>query len=156
MTHSRHRTDRKGLLLIAAFKYLKAISLVVIGLGALRLVHKDLSDVVLEWAKRLHLNPENRQVAHLMERLGGVGPKRILEIAIGTLAYSALLFTEGTGLFLEKRWAEYLTIVATSVFVPFEMYELFRAFTLVHVLVLVVNLLIIGYLVWVVRGGKHA
>jgi uncharacterized membrane protein (DUF2068 family) len=52
---------------------------------------------------------------------------RKLEILSGlTFAYSALFLTEGTGLFFEKRWAEFFTIIATASFIPLELYELFK------------------------------
>jgi uncharacterized membrane protein (DUF2068 family) len=58
---------------------------------------------------------------------------------------------EGAGLWLEKRWAEYLTIIATISFVPIEVYELIRHATWRRVAALGINLLVAGYLVWKVR-----
>lgn len=149
------RTDRKGLLAIAVFKYVKAVTLLLVGLALLKLLHRDLAQVIEHWAHRLHINPENRYLARLIERAGMMPEHRLLQVSIVTFFYSALLFTEGTGLFFEKRWAEYLTVVATSVFVPWEVYELFLHFTLIKLAVFIVNLLIIGYLVWIIRGSRH-
>ena len=156
MAVSAHSTDRKGLLLIAAFKYVKAVSLVVIGLGILHFMHRDLADEIVRWAHKLHINPENRYLLRVIDKMGTVGPHRMAAFAAGTFAYSALLFTEGTGLFLEKRWGEYLTIVATGVFLPWEIWEVVLHFTSVRMAVLLVNLGIVAYLVWVVRKTKPA
>ena len=62
--------------------------------------------------------------------------------------------TEGLGLLFRKRWAEYLTVVATSAFVPLELYEIARHLTLTRLVVLVVNIVIVGYLL--VRLREHA
>jgi uncharacterized membrane protein (DUF2068 family) len=70
-----------------------------------------------------------------------------------TFAYSTLFLVEGTGLFFEKRWAEYLTIVATVSFIPVEIYELFKAPSLLKGAMLVINLAIAVYLVVKVRAS---
>ena len=61
--------------------------------------------------------------------------------------YSCLLFTEGIGLWIQKRWAEYLTAIATSLFIPIEIYEIYEKFTWVRVALLVLNVFIVWYLV---------
>ena len=68
--------------------------------------------------------------------------------------YAGLDFTEGVGLWFEKRWAEVLTAVATAVFVPIEIYEIYERFTFIRVLILVVNLFVIWYLATRVKDEK--
>jgi uncharacterized membrane protein (DUF2068 family) len=65
--------------------------------------------------------------------------------------YATLFIVEGVGLWMARRWAEYLTIIATSSFVPFEVYELFRHVTWPRTVTLVINLLVVAYLVVKVR-----
>lgn len=147
----RHGPTHKGLWLIALFKLAKGTLLFLIGIGALRLMHKDVAALVEHWANALHVDPDNKYFHAVIERLGILTDKHLLQISLGTFFYSALLYTEGVGLYLEKRWAEFLTIIATSVFIPIEIYELFRHFTWVKVGVLTLNLVIVLYLYRLVR-----
>ena len=72
-------------------------------------------------------------------------------IFLGTFLYAGLFATEGIGLLMRKRWAEYFTIVTTSLLIPLEVYEMFRHFTIVKLLVTLVNLMIVWYLAARVR-----
>jgi hypothetical protein len=83
------------------------------------------------------------------------------KIGIVVIAYAALEATEMVGLWLAKRWSEYLTFVATIVFVPFEIYELTKSITTLKVVALVLNLAIAAYLLLAkrlfgARGGYQA
>jgi len=60
--------------------------------------------------------------------------------------YAALDLIEGTGLYLEKTWAEYLTLIITASFLPLEGYEVFHRVTLIRVSLLVINALVFFYL----------
>ena len=73
------------------------------------------------------------------------------------LSGSGSLFTvEGVGLWKGKRWAEYLTVIATSALIPFEVYELARRLTMVRVSALVVNVAAVIYLVYRLRHPRQA
>jgi uncharacterized membrane protein (DUF2068 family) len=65
------------------------------------------------------------------------------------------LLTEGTGLFLRKRWAEYFTIIATSSFIPLEIYEIVRRVTLGKIILLLINLAVVVYLAVEVRQNPE-
>jgi len=140
------------LFLIALFKLFKAALLIVVGLGALKLLHKDLSTTALHWAQVLHMDPENRYIHRILARVFRVTPKQLKELSVGTFIYAGLFLTEGLGLLLRKHWAEYFVIVTTSLLVPLEIYELVRHFTVVKLAVLVINVLIVWYLVVRVRS----
>ena len=89
----------------------------------------------------------------LVERAFSVNPRQLKELSAGTFFYASLLLTEGIGLLLRKGWAEYFTVITTSVFIPLEVYELARHFTLIRLGVLVVNAAIVWYLVRRLRRG---
>lgn len=147
----RHGPSHKGLWLIALFKLAKGTLLLLVGVGALKLMHKDVAALVEHWADVLHVDPGNKYFHALIERLGILTDRHLLQIGLGTFFYSALLYTEGVGLYLEKRWAEFLTIIATSVFIPIEIYELIRHLTWTRLGVLTVNVAIVLYLYRLVR-----
>jgi len=88
-------------------------------------------------------------------------PAHLYEIGIAALAYAALEATEAVGLWYAKRWAEYLTFIATIVFIPLEIDELTRSITTLKVLTLVINVAIALYLLLAkrlfgLRGGHKA
>jgi uncharacterized membrane protein (DUF2068 family) len=69
-------------------------------------------------------------------------------LAIGLIGYALLEGTEGTGLAMRRRWAEYLTVIATGLLIPYEVYELFHHATLFKVGALLLNVAVVGYLAW--------
>ncbi len=72
------------------------------------------------------------------------------------MLYGLLELVEGTGLWLDKLWAEYLTVVATSLLVPLEIYELVRKPTLLKAAGISVNVAIVAYLAWRLRERVRA
>jgi uncharacterized membrane protein (DUF2068 family) len=85
----------------------------------------------------------------------------LYEAGAVVVAYGALEATEMVGLWLTKRWAEYLTLVATVVFIPFEVYELTSSVSILKLVTFVINVAIGGYLLWSKRlfglnGGQRA
>jgi uncharacterized membrane protein (DUF2068 family) len=140
------------LVLIGAFKLLKALLLIAVGIGAIKLLHKDLASTVAHWTNMLRVDPDNRFVHRFLVRILRVTPKQLRELSLGTFLYAGLFATEGVGLLLRQRWAEYFTIITTGGLVPLEIYELARHFTAAKLVVLLVNLMIVWYLVARVRS----
>ncbi len=150
----KHSHDR-GLLLIGLFKLAKSIFFFCIGAGAIHLLHKDLGDEVLRLATRLRFDPESRIVSLIMDKVDLIDAHRLREISFATFAYSALALTEGWGLVMEKVWAEYLTLGLTVMFLPWELYELARRPDWFRLGLLVINLAVLWYLVWLLRRKKQ-
>jgi uncharacterized membrane protein (DUF2068 family) len=144
----------RGLLLIGLFKLAKAIFFFCIGVGAIHLLHKDLEDEVMRLAVKLKFDPESRFVALLLDKVDLIDAHRLRQISVATFAYSALALTEGIGLLLEKVWAEYLTLILTVSFLPWELYELFRRPDWFRLSLLLINLAVLWYLIWLLRRKK--
>ncbi len=140
------------LFLIGLFKLFKALLLIVVGVGAIKFLHKDLSSTVLHWAAALHVDTDNRYIHRVLVRIFRVTPKQLKELSVGTFIYAGLFMTEGMGLLLRKHWAEYFTIITTGLFIPLEIFELVRHFTVTKLVVTAVNMLIVWYLVARVRS----
>lgn len=140
-----------ALRLIAAFKLFKGVLLLAVGIGALRLLHRDVAEVVNRWVAELRFDPQSRFIHALLLRAGAIDDHMLRRIGAGTFFYSALLLTEGVGLWLEKRWAEYLTVILTGSFLPLEIYEVTRRINATRVAILVTNLLIVAYLIAFLR-----
>lgn len=142
---------RRGLLLIGLFKLSKAIVSVALGVGALKLLHHDIASVVLHVTDVLKIDPENRLVGVLMTKADYIGAPQLKHFSALTFTYAGLCLIEGTGLMLEKRWAEYFTLTLTILALPWECFELYKEFTIPRISLLVVNLLVLAYLIWLLR-----
>jgi uncharacterized membrane protein (DUF2068 family) len=108
-------------------------------------------------AHHLRFGPESRFVDFILERASLVNDKLLRRIGFSLFAYAALGTAEGIGLYLEKAWAEYMTLGITVSFLPWEIFEVFRRATLIRCSLLVVNILVFLYLLKVLvdRGrGK--
>src|ERR1035438_9939727 len=101
---TQKRESGTTIILIGLFKLLKGVLLILVAIGALRLLHRDVAAVVMHWVDVLHVDPENRFIHRLIERSFGIQPKHLKEISAGTFFYSSLLLTEGIGLLMRKRW----------------------------------------------------
>lgn len=141
----------RGLRLIAAFKLLKALTLIAVGIGALRLLHKDVAALVEHWINVFRVDPHNHFIDLLLGKLAILDDRRLKELSIGTFIYAAVFLVEGVGLALRKRWAEYFTIITTSSLLPIEIYELVRRVSIGRSLALVINLAVVAYLIYELR-----
>lgn len=146
-----HKAHDRGLLLIGLFKLAKSIFFFCIGMGAIHLLHKDLGDVVMRVAMALKFDPESRFVSLLLDKVDLIDVHRLKLISLGTFSYSAVALTEGVGLVLEKVWAEYLTLILTISFLPWELYELVMRPNWFRLSLLLINLAVLAYLVWLLR-----
>jgi uncharacterized membrane protein (DUF2068 family) len=155
-SNRKHDQDRRKhnqwLVLIAAYKFLLALMFFAVGVGALRLLHQDIDDVISHIGDMLRFNPESRFVNFLYDRASLINDPLLRRIGALAFSYSALGLAEGIGLYLEKAWGEFLTLVITASFLPWEIFEIFHHVTWVRVGLLVVNLLVFAYLLRIVTS----
>jgi uncharacterized membrane protein (DUF2068 family) len=143
-------------MLIAAFKLLKGFALLAVAIGALRLLHQDVAAIADHWINAFKVDPHNRYILWLLAKLPLVNDRKLTELSVGTFIYSAVFLTEGIGLALSKRWAEYFTIITTASFLPLEVYEIIHRATLAKGVALVINILVVAYLVRELRRYPKA
>ncbi|HVV43996.1 MAG TPA: DUF2127 domain-containing protein, partial [Bryobacteraceae bacterium] len=96
-------------------------------------------------------DPDNRFIHRTLLRIFNVTPRQLRELSAGTFVYAAIFLTEGTGLLRRKHWAEYMTLISTGLFIPLEVFEIYRHFTWMKVAVTTLNALIVWYLAARVR-----
>lgn len=137
--------------LIALFRWSKALVLIGAAFGAMRLLRPGVAQRAAQWAMQLPFAEQHRFVSAAVGKLTHLDTTKVAWIVAGLFAYAALFAVEGFGLWREKRWGEWLTIVATTSFIPFEAYELWRRATAVRGAMLVANVAIVIYLVWRIR-----
>jgi uncharacterized membrane protein (DUF2068 family) len=138
---------RTVLRLIAIFRHVKAVLLIISGLAVLHLVKPGSVQRVTDWVAAMPFATQHAFVGRSLATITRLPPKRIEQLAIVMFLYAALFIVEGVGLWMGKLWAEWLTIVATTSFIPFEVYEVARKATSVSVGILVANIAIVIYLV---------
>ena len=139
------------LLLIAAFKFVKALLLCAVGLAALGWLRPATAAEARRWAAALAFSSGQRVLQHALVIVSRMTPERVGLLGLGAFAYAALFATEGIGLWKQRRWAEYLTIVATGSFIPFELYEIIHQPTVLRVAALIANVLVVAYLTYRLR-----
>ena len=145
----------RGLWLIAAFKLFKGIALLAVAIGALKLLHKDVASEAEHWINYLRVDPHNRYISKLLAKLGLLDDRKLKALSVGTFFYSALQITEGVGLALKRRWAEYLTIVSTASLLPLEVLEIARRVSFARIALFLVNIAVVGYLIIEVRKKQN-
>jgi len=156
---SRAKHHDRLLLSIAVYKLLHALFFIAIGIGAHRLLHKDLADEIDLFARHLRFNPESRLISFVLEKASLVNDPLLRRIGFFAYCYAGLTLAEGIGLYLEKAWGEFLTLAITASFLPWELIEIFRHVSWIRIGLLAINLVVFVYLLQVVierakRRGK--
>jgi|SRR6266536_1789508 uncharacterized membrane protein (DUF2068 family) len=148
----RHRYLR----LIALFKIGKGGLLLLLGVSLLFLnARSRWMDALSNWTADEILMEHSKAVDYLLNKLQAVLAGGTLR-ATGFLAlfYTAVLFTEGIGVFMEQRWAELLMIFATAALIPLEVRHVWHHPGLVGMLILLVNCFIVWFLYSVLKRDK--
>jgi uncharacterized membrane protein (DUF2068 family) len=117
-----------------------------LSIGVLGLIDKDLVVLGRHLVAGLNLDTDNAYITLAFEKLGLVNNTVLVGVSVGGFAYAILNFAEAYGLHRRLRWAEWLTVIATSLLIPFELYEVWHRFTPIRVGVLVLNVAIVWYL----------
>jgi uncharacterized membrane protein (DUF2068 family) len=141
----------RWIMAIGALKLVEAILCILLGIGAIKLLHKDLVDVATRIITGLRLDPEGRLVNLILDNVALISPHRLKQISVGIFFYAGLHTLEGVGLVLRKVWAEYVTLILTASFLPWEFFEIVRHVTWIKVAISTINVLVVLYLIFHVR-----
>jgi uncharacterized membrane protein (DUF2068 family) len=152
----REQYRTRYLKLIAVFKILKGVFLLSLGISLLFLNSRTRwMDSISDWATDELLVVHSKTLHYLLNQLQNMLTGGHLR-ATGVLAmfYSGVLFTEGIGVYLQKRWGELLMIIATSALIPLEVHHLFMKPSITALVILVVNCFIVWFLYLVLRKDR--
>lgn len=133
---------------IAAYKLLKAIASILGAIFILRIRHSNLEEIAWRLLERIGANSEKWFAVHVLDFIAKLNAGKLLTVALIMLGYSIIYTLEGVGLFMEKTWAEWLTVIQTGLLMPWELYEIARKPTLAHFGLFVANLIVVLYLIW--------
>lgn len=109
---------------IIVVKLIKGVLAILLAFGVYRLSGQDLGDVFDHALRMIHLDPENRFLSDIADKLDTITPSNMRWVATGTLLYSLFALVEGIGLMFRVPWAGWLTIGESAFFIPIEVYEL--------------------------------
>jgi uncharacterized membrane protein (DUF2068 family) len=140
---------------IAAERALRALLLVALGIALVSHPYANWAKDISDLARHLGLNPSGNGIHRLLDQIRRISPHRYVLFGIVALAYGALEGAEAYGLFKRRRWGEWLTVIATSLLLIPELWEISRSATPLKVGGLLVNLLIVAYLLWRIRRADR-
>gem|GEM_PF-3346947 len=120
-----------------------------------QLFHEDLVEVVHVWILRFHADPGNPVITEILVQVTRIVPAVLVEFGVIVGFFALIHLVQGVGLWLNKVWAEFLSIISTAVFLPLEIIEIVHEFHLVKLVTLVLNLAIVLYLIQRIRKRRH-
>jgi uncharacterized membrane protein (DUF2068 family) len=137
---------------IAVYKLIKVLLLLALAYGEVRLSDASLAAKLVTWASARPLGLEHDVATRFLEWFSGLSASRLHALRMVTLAYAAVFATEGIGLWMQKPWAEWLTVIVTASLIPLEVWEVIFRPNIGKAAVLVANTAIVVYLAWHVRS----
>lgn len=151
-----HTTNKTlALRTVALFEAAKGLLVLLVGLGLLRLVHKNLDDFAEQLIRFLHVTPGGRLSNLFVTAAGRATDKNLWALAAGALIYAVVRFAEAYGLWQDREWAEWFALLSGSMYLPWEIYSLLRHPHIIKWIVLSGNVAIVLYmLVLRVQAGK--
>ena len=138
----------KGLRTVATIEFTKGVIVVLASLGLFSMRHKDIWGVAESFLEFLHANPYHHYVGVFIDLVSKISDVRLWKIAVVASIYTILRFIEAYGLWYARPWAEWLAFATGTIYIPFELSDLLRRPTWFRLLVLVVNLVIVLYMLY--------
>jgi uncharacterized membrane protein (DUF2068 family) len=151
---TRHLAE--GIRSIAVFEAFKGLVILTAGFGLLHLVHRDLQAAAEEFIRHTHLNPAHHYPKIFIEAASRTSDSRLRFLAALAFLYSTVRFVEAWGLWRLKAWAEWFAIISGTIYIPIEIFELIKHATWFKLGILLVNLFIVVYLIYVRYWSRKA
>ena len=136
--------QRKTIRVVALFEAFKGLVVLMAATGMLSLLHRDLHDIAIRLVHHAHLDPASRYPQIFIDAASHLQDSRLRLLALGAAAYSLVRLVEAYGLFRERAWAEVLAAGSGAIYVPMELFGLFRRPTLLGASLFVLNLAVVA------------
>jgi len=143
------RSSKVGLRTVAAFEASKGVLVLVLGLGLLSLLHKDVELAAEQLLEHLHINPDHRLSHAFLNAASRMTDSSLWGIAGAAAAYAAVRFTEAWGLWNRRVWAEWFALLSGCLYLPWELTKVIERTSFLHVGLLLVNLVIVFYMLYI-------
>lgn len=134
------------------FEAAKGTLVLMAGFGLFRLLHRDAEHAANLLSRRLHLNPAKDHTRVFVELLSNLSSTRLWLFASLAATYSCVRFIEAYGLWHNRAWAKWFAALSGAIYVPFELYELYLGPTKLKLAALVINLGVVAYMAYSIRG----
>lgn len=154
-TTDPHRNQRRVLRAVAALEFFKGVFVVLMGICAIALVHKDAWLIAERLLSQLHVSTDRRSAQIFLDFADSVTDARLWAAVRIAFAYAALRFTEAYGLWKARTWAEWVAFVSGTLLLPLEVRELFRGITFFRCALLLGNLAIVCYMLYVILQNRR-
>jgi uncharacterized membrane protein (DUF2068 family) len=135
-----------GLRTVAIYELVKGLLVLIVGLGCLSLVGKDVQVAAEDILKHLHLDPAWHYSRVFIEVSATLTDTRLRLIALAAGGYAIVRIVETYGLWCGKRWAEWFAVISAGLYVPFELVHLWHHPTALSLAVIIGNIVIVIYL----------
>ncbi len=149
------KAQRNLLRAVASFEFAKGILVLLIGLSALLLVHRDAWVIAESLLALLHISTDRHSAQLFLDLADNLTDARLWAAAQLAFTYSALRFAEAYGLWRQRTWAEWLAFGSGTLLLPLEIRVLFRGITFLRSAMLVANLAIVLYMFFLLRAGRR-
>jgi uncharacterized membrane protein (DUF2068 family) len=150
-----HRAQKNLLRAVASFEFTKGIFVLLIGLSAILLVHKDAWVIAESLLALLHISTDRHSAQLFLDFADNLTDARLWAAAQLAFVYSALRFAEAYGLWKQRTWAEWLAFGSGTLLLPLEIRELLRGITLLRSAVFLINIGIVLYMLFLLREGRQ-
>jgi uncharacterized membrane protein (DUF2068 family) len=131
---------------VATVEFTKGVIVVLAGLGAISMRHRDIWGIAESFLEFLHVNPYHRYVGVFIDLVSRVSDVRLWKIAVAASVYAILRFVEAYGLWYALPWAEWMALISGAIYIPFEVADFIRKPTWLRLFVIVVNGLVVLYM----------
>ncbi len=163
-THPHHpipsavdeRSSKVGLRTVATFEATKGVVVLLLGLGLLSLLHKDIEMAAEQLLEHLHVNPDHRLSHAFLNAASRMTDSSLWGIAGAAAAYATVRFTEAWGLWNRRVWAEWFALLSGCLYLPWELTKVFERTTLLHLGMLAINLAIVFYMLFIRVAAMRA
>lgn len=150
-----HPSQHQAVRAIAVVEAVKGLLVLLAGLGAFALVHHDVQAIAETLVRHSHLDPASHYPRVFVEAAGKLQDPQLRLLAAGALGYSFVRFVEAYGLWRERLWAEWFAAASGGIYLPLEVYELFRHPTWLKLGIFLINCVVVFYLVWVLANRRR-
>lgn len=155
MKFDRRQAQKNVLRAVASVELVKGIFVLLLGIVAILLLHKDTWVIAESLLALLHISTDRRAAQMFLAFADDLTDARLWMLAGLAFVYSLLRFAEGYGLWNQFTWAEWLAFGSGALFLPLEIRALLHGITALRIAFLVINLGIIAYMWFLLRSGRH-
>jgi uncharacterized membrane protein (DUF2068 family) len=150
-----HRRQRRVLRAVAGFEFAKGVFVILMGLCALALVHKDTWLIAESLLALFKINTDSRSAQVFLDFADSITDARLWAAARIAFAYAALRFAEAYGLWHERTWAEWVALVSGTLLLPLEVRELLHGLTVFRCGLLIANLAVVAFMLYIILANRR-